>query len=44
VRRRWTRSCSRRYFREFIFSHKRSKTLIVTDTIIILEAGKLDQP
>jgi uncharacterized protein DUF4336 len=32
------------YFKEFIFFHKVSKTLILTDTIINLELDKVDEP
>jgi hypothetical protein len=32
------------YFKEFIFFHKASKTLILTDTIINLELDKVDEP
>lgn len=32
------------YFKEFIFFHKDSKTLILADTIVNLELGKLDEP
>jgi len=31
-------------FKEFVFCHKDSRTLILTDTIMNLELGKLDQP
>jgi len=31
-------------FKEFVFCHKVSRTLILTDTIMNLELGKLDQP
>ena len=31
-------------FKEFVFCHKASRTLILTDTIMNLELGKLDQP
>lgn len=31
-------------FKEFIFFHRASRTLILTDTIINLEPGKIDQP
>jgi hypothetical protein len=32
------------YFKEFIFFHKASKTLILTDTIINLELDKINEP
>ena len=32
------------YFKEFIFFHKASKTLIVTDTIINIELDKISEP
>jgi hypothetical protein len=32
------------YFKEFIFFHKASKTLILTDTIINIELGKISEP
>jgi hypothetical protein len=32
------------YFKEFIFFHKVSRTLILTDTIINIELGKIDEP
>jgi hypothetical protein len=32
------------YFKEFIFFHESSKTLILTDTIINLEPDKIDEP
>jgi hypothetical protein len=32
------------YFKEFIFIHRVSKTLILTDTIIILELDKISEP
>jgi hypothetical protein len=32
------------YFKEFIFFHKQSKTLILTDTIINFELEKIDEP
>ena len=32
------------YFKEFIFFHKASKTLILTDTIINLELDKITEP
>jgi hypothetical protein len=32
------------YFKEFIFFHRSSKTLILTDTIINLELDKIDEP
>jgi hypothetical protein len=32
------------YFKEFIFFHKQSKTLILTDTIINIELEKLNEP
>jgi hypothetical protein len=32
------------YFKEFIFFHRSSKTLIVTDTIINLEWDKISEP
>jgi hypothetical protein len=32
------------YFKEFIFFHKASKTLILTDTIINIELDKLTEP
>jgi Domain of unknown function (DUF4336) len=32
------------YFKEFIFFHKESKTLILTDTIINLELEKMNEP
>lgn len=32
------------YFKEFIFFHESSKTLILTDTIIDLEPDKIDEP
>src|SRR5215472_6051932 len=33
-----------RYFKEFIFFHKASKTLILTDTIINIELDKMPEP
>jgi hypothetical protein len=32
------------YFKEFIFSHRESATLILTDTIINIELDKMDEP
>jgi hypothetical protein len=32
------------YFKEFIFFHRSSRTLILTDTIINIEPGKMEQP
>ena len=32
------------YFKEFIFFHKKSKTLILTDTIINIELDKMPEP
>jgi Domain of unknown function (DUF4336) len=32
------------YFKEFVFFHKSSSTLILTDTIINLELGKISEP
>jgi hypothetical protein len=32
------------YFKEFIFFHKKSKTLVLTDTIINIELDKMPQP
>ncbi|USJ28613.1 DUF4336 domain-containing protein [Ensifer adhaerens] len=32
------------YFKEFIFFHKDSRTLILTDTIINIELDKIDEP
>lgn len=32
------------YFKEFIFFHRASRTLILTDTIINLELDKIDEP
>src|SRR5215475_4660970 len=32
------------YFKEFIFFHKRSKTLVLTDTIINIELDKMPKP
>src|SRR5215471_16060971 len=32
------------YFKEFIFFHKKSKTLVLTDTIINIELDKMPEP
>ncbi|WP_334539322.1 hypothetical protein [Bradyrhizobium sp. AZCC 1708] len=32
------------YFKEFIFFHKKSKTLVLTDTIINIELDKMSEP